>query len=200
MFELLTENKELYGCDIDSEAINWCMNNLKNVKFNIIPPLPPTDYPDNFFDIVIGNSVLTHLTRDVQFLWLEELNRIIKKDGLLLATVHGEYAAFFQFQNYAKSILKDGIYDGTIDGTLGNIAPKDYYRSTFQSQEYTKREFGKYFEVLDYIEKGSLNFQDIVVMRKKNFLPKTASVSKELNSHKLKLLQKFFSKYFKSKR
>lgn len=154
----LTESKELYGCDIDTEAIEWCMNNLRDIKFNTIPLLPPTEYPDNFFDLVIGNSVFTHLTRDVQFLWLEELNRIIKKGGLLLVTVHGEYAAFFQFQDKTKNILKDGIHDECIDNTLGDIAPKDYYRSTFQSKEYTKKEFGKYFKVLDCIEKGSLNF------------------------------------------
>ena len=167
LFKHLTKNKELYGCDIDAEAIDWCKNNLANIKFNTIPLIPPTEYPDNFFDLVIGNSVFTHLTRDVQFLWLEELNRITAKDGLLLATVHGEYAAYFQFQDKVKDILKDGIHDGSIDNTLGDIAPKDYYRGTYQSQEYTKREFGKYFEVLDYIEKGSLSFQDLIVMRKK---------------------------------
>lgn len=166
IFAHLTKNKELYGCDIDAEAIAWCANNLKHVTFNTIPLLPPTEYPDNFFDLVIGNSVFTHLTKNVQLLWLQELNRIIKRNGLLLATVHGPFAAFFQFQDKAKDILKTGIYDKSIDDTLGDIAPKDYYRSTYQTPEYTRREFGNYFEVLDYIEKGSLNFQDMVVMRK----------------------------------
>lgn len=199
MFKHLTKNKELYGCDINSEAIDWCKDNLENIEFNTIPPLPPTEYPDNFFDLVIGNSVFTHLTRDVQFLWLEELNRIIKKDGLLLATVHGEYAAFFHFQDKAKSILKDGIHDRSIDDTLGDIAPKDYYRATFQSQEYTKREFGKYFEVFDYIEKGSLNFQDMVVMRKKfDFYRENAAVGKaDTTNMKGNQISKFLAKYFK---
>jgi 2-polyprenyl-3-methyl-5-hydroxy-6-metoxy-1,4-benzoquinol methylase len=166
MFELLTEDKEIYGCDIDSEAIAWCRKHLGKTKYDTIPLLPPTEYPDNFFDLIIGNSVLTHLTQNAQLLWLEELRRIKKKEGLLLVTVHGEFAAFFQFQDKAKNILKGGIHDGSIDNTLRDIVPKDYYRGTYQSQEYTRREFSKYFEVLDYIDRGSMNFQDIVVMRK----------------------------------
>ena len=39
VFNYLTKNKELYGCDIDSEAIGWCKDNLKNIEFNTIPPL-----------------------------------------------------------------------------------------------------------------------------------------------------------------
>jgi 2-polyprenyl-3-methyl-5-hydroxy-6-metoxy-1,4-benzoquinol methylase len=192
LFELLTENKELYGCDIDQEPITWCMNNLKNVKFNVISPLPPTNYPDNWFDLVVGNSVFTHLTQNVQFLWLDELNRIIKKDGLLLATVHGEYAAYFQFRDKAESILKDGIYDEGIDDTLGDIVPKGYYRGTFQSKEYTIREFGKYFDVLDYIEAGSLNFQDIVVMQKKDRSKSVKGITPNLKRNRIK---KFIRKY-----
>jgi SAM-dependent methyltransferase len=199
LFKHLTANKELYGCDIDAEAIAWCTNNLGNVHFNTIPPLPPTEYTDNFFDLVIGNSVFTHLTRDVQCLWLEELNRIIKNNGLLLATVHGEFAAFFQFQDKANELLKDGIHDGSVDGTLGDIAPTDYYRSTYQTSEYTRREFGKYFEVLDYIEKGSLNFQDMVVMRKKHdFCRGNAAVEKsDTTNTKGSRIRDFFSKYIK---
>jgi SAM-dependent methyltransferase len=199
MFKYLSKNKELYGCDIDSEAIDWCKDNLENIEFTTIHPLPPTEYPDNFFDLVIGNSVFTHLTRDVQFLWLEELNRIIKNDGLLLATVHGGCATFFQFQNKAKEILKDGIHDGSIVDTLGDIAPKDYYRATYQSQEYTKREFGKYFEVLDYIEKGSSNFQDMVVMRKKLDFHREKKVFEKADTTNMKgsRVKEFVAKYFK---
>jgi len=200
VFGHLVPNSELYGCDIDPEAIDWCRNRLNNISFSAISPLPPTEYPDNLFDIVIGNSVLTHLTRDIQLLWLEELNRIIRKDGLLLATVHGEFAALFQFQTKAKSILETGIHDGSIDNTLGDIAPNGYYRATFQSQEYTRREFGKYFEVLEYIEKGSLNFQDLVVMRKKiDIESKDPEVSK-VGPLKMKEsgIKAFYSRYFKS--
>lgn len=159
---------EVHGCDIDSEAIGWCKDNLSRARFTVNPPVPPTEYPDNFFDLVIGNSVFTHLTRDMQLAWLEEMRRVTAPGGLFLASVHGEFATYFSFPNSrVKNILGEGIYDGLRDANLDGIAPEGYYRATFQSQEYTKRVYGKYFEILEYVERGWSNYQDLVVMKKR---------------------------------
>ncbi len=162
----LTEISEIYGCDIDHEAIAWCKQNIFRAAFAVIPPEPPTGYPDNSFDLVVGNSVLTHLTKDVQLAWLREVRRIVAPGGLFLTSLHGEFATYFAFQNSAHDILKRGIYDEILDSNLDGIAPENYYRGTYQSKEYTKRVFSDYFEVLDYIERGSLNFQDVIVLKK----------------------------------
>lgn len=99
MFLNLSEIPDIHGCDIDREAIDWCKDNFSRVRFAVNPPVPPTEYPDNFFDLVIGNSVFTHLTKDIQLAWLEEMKRIISPGGLFLASVHGEFATYFSFPN-----------------------------------------------------------------------------------------------------
>ena len=38
--------------------------------------------------------------------------------------------------------------------------------ATFQSEEYTRREWGKFFEVLEYKVRGIGNHQDAVVLRR----------------------------------
>ncbi len=169
IFLNLTEIPEIHGCDIDQEAIGWCKDNFTRARFAVNPPVPPTEYPDNFFDLVIGNSVFTHLTRDIQLAWLEEMRRIISPGGLFLASLHGEFATYFNFPNStAKNILgKDGIYDELKDASLDGLAPEGYYRATFQSQEYTKKAYGKYFEILEYVEGGYMNYHDLVVMKKR---------------------------------
>jgi SAM-dependent methyltransferase len=175
MFKKLTPIPEIHGCDIDPKTIEWCKKNLQHIQFNVIPAFPPTMYPDNYFDLVIGNSVFTHLTKEMQIAWLKEMRRIIKKDGLFLASVHGEFATYMlnakQFSSYnsVKDFLKSGFNDHIRDGNLNDIAPQDYYRATFQSRNYTIKVFGKYFEILDYIERGSFHFQDIVVMKKRKY-------------------------------
>jgi hypothetical protein len=73
MFSNLTKIPEIHGCDVDSEAIEWCKKNISRAQFSVIPLIPPTQYADNFFDLVIGNSVFTHLTRDLQHAWLGEI-------------------------------------------------------------------------------------------------------------------------------
>ena len=180
---------EVFGCDIDPEAVAWCNRHLRAGAFSRIEPWPPTPYPDATFDVVIAHSVFTHLARDVQKAWLAEMRRIIVPGGLLLASTHGEFAARFTSPNpfgdpesprrlvkNLKTMLArfrsaagrppDMIRDGTSDPALNGITPDGYYQSVFQTRAYTIREWSKYFDILEYVERGMGNFQDLVVMRR----------------------------------
>lgn len=165
MFSRGTTIPGIYGCDIDRESIAWCRENLRG-SFGVIPLLPPTQYKDGFFDLIISNSVFTHLTKDAQRKWLEEMRRIVAPGGLFIASVHGEFATYFNFGGKVRGPLMNDINDETPDHNLDGVVPDDYYRGTFQKRTYTERVFSEYFDVLDYIEAGSLNFQDLVVMRR----------------------------------
>ena len=157
---------KIYGCDIDAEAIGWCRDNLKSAEFSVIPPYPPTAYADNAFDLIISFSVLTHLSREVQFAWLQEVHRILSPGGLFLTSVHGEFAASFIYPGEVEKILKNGIYDHA-DNRLDGIAPEGYYKGTFQTKEYTLKEWSPYFEIVEYGEGKALYFHDLVVMKKR---------------------------------
>jgi len=180
---------EVFGCDIDPEAIAWCSEHLRPGTFSRIEPWPPTPYKDETFDLVIAYSVFTHLARDVQKAWLAEMKRIIAPGGLFLASTHGDFAALFTFpKSSAESasprglvqkiknivaryrwwtgIPREGIYDRMPDLALKGIAPEGYYRGVFQTREYTLREWSRYFDILEYVERGMGHFQDLVVMRR----------------------------------
>jgi hypothetical protein len=60
----------------------------------------------------------------------------------------------------------NGIFDGPPDRALDGIAPAGYYKKVYQSRDYTVKEWGKYFEILSYIERGLNAHQDLVVMRR----------------------------------
>jgi SAM-dependent methyltransferase len=157
---------EVHGCDIDREAVEWCARNFPTGHFTAIEPHPPTTYADSTFNVVTGCSVLSHLRRELQFDWLKETNRIIAPGGLLLVSVHGDFAANSFNPEVKKEVETVGISDRTPDHILDGIAPDSYYRGTFQSKAYTCREFARFFKVLDYIELGMGNLQDLVVMKK----------------------------------
>jgi SAM-dependent methyltransferase len=81
---------EYWGCDVDAECIDWLQANLSpplHVFAN--DELPPLPQPDGFFDLVYCVSVFTHLSRSWSA-WLTELHRVLKPDGLLIATFLGE--------------------------------------------------------------------------------------------------------------
>ncbi len=160
---------QICGCDIDVEAIAWCQDNLKPAEFSVVRPHPPTAYADHAFDLIISLSVFTHLSREVQFLWLREMQRILAPGGLFVATVHGEFATLLKFPGKdIKEFLKDGIYDVLEDGSLEGIAPGGYYRAVFQTNEYTLKEWSRYFEILEYKEGGVGHNQDVVVMMRRD--------------------------------
>ncbi|MGZ4387312.1 MAG: methyltransferase, partial [Gaiellaceae bacterium] len=161
----ITRGVEINGCDIDEEAIDWCNARLRPDAFRVVPPEPPSSYENGSFDLVLGYSVFTHLTREAQNSWLEELHRIATPDALVLATVHGDFAASFLDARAAGALAAAGILDGTRSGALDGIAPDAYYRTTFQSREYTLASWGERFEILEYLERGCGNLQDLVVMR-----------------------------------
>lgn len=188
-FLLEPDRPEIYGCDIDPEAIAWCSEHLQPGNFSRAEPWPPTPYQDASFDIVIAHSVFTHRSEKAQRAWLVEMRRIIAPGGLFLASTLGEFADLFTFPRpfggsdpprglaqKLKSVRarywrgtetrRKGIFDGTLDPALKGIAPEGYYRSVFQTREYTLREWSKYFTILEYRERGMGNFQDLVVMQR----------------------------------
>ncbi|MFO0811002.1 MAG: class I SAM-dependent methyltransferase [Gemmataceae bacterium] len=162
----LQNGPEVHGCDIDPEAIAWCRRTLRRGHFERVAFAPPTPYPDGHFDAIFGYSVLTHLTREAQHSWLAEMRRILAPGGVLVATVHGPSAAWFQFGKKAAAVLQGGIHDAMVDCGLDALLGKGVYRNTFQTPTYTCETFGRHFDVLEYVEQAIGNNQDLVVLRK----------------------------------
>lgn len=80
---------ELFGCDISDVSIQWCQDNLPFGTFSICDVKPPLSYPDGHFDLVYAISVLTHLNFESHYLWMHELWRILKPNGVAVLTAHG---------------------------------------------------------------------------------------------------------------
>ncbi|WP_299679758.1 class I SAM-dependent methyltransferase [uncultured Tenacibaculum sp.] len=92
-----------FGCDYNPKYVKWCQNNLNGIDFklnNITPPLP---YDREKFDLVYGISIFTHLSLAQHHLWFEELYNVLKTDGILFLTTHGN---IHQFKLTAKELEK----------------------------------------------------------------------------------------------
>src|SRR5262249_11359465 len=94
-FRILYPDAEIYGTDIDKEAIEWCARNLALTgQFSVNEERPPLAYKDNFFDFVFSISIFTHLPENMQFEWLSELRRVTKPGGLLAISVQNEHLLY----------------------------------------------------------------------------------------------------------
>jgi ubiquinone/menaquinone biosynthesis C-methylase UbiE len=88
--EVISNGCSFYGTDYNKKSINWCTTHLTNIEFykNTLDAVLP--YEDNFFDLIYGISVLTHLSEKMHYNWYQELYRILKSGGIMLMTTQGE--------------------------------------------------------------------------------------------------------------
>ena len=162
---------EVHGCDVIPEMVEWCRRAFPAATFRLTPGLPPTDYPEASFQLVVGLSVMTHLDRHRQQLWLQELRRLLAPGGLLLASTMGEHAcrqhaAGRGARRKLARLRRDGILDRCVNSGLARRAPDGHARDVYQTEAYTRAVWGEQLEVLDWIETGAGGFQDLVVLRK----------------------------------
>lgn len=86
------QDGEFFGSDIDGPSIEWINRNLS-------PPLrgwksaqgPPLGLEPESFDLIWSISVFTHLPSMTSLQWLLELHRLLRADGLLIATYYGRW-------------------------------------------------------------------------------------------------------------
>ena len=174
-FRELFPNCDLYGSDVDKEAISWCKENLSQIAtFSTNGFMPPINFPDEFFDFIYGISIFTHLPEDMEAAWLEELCRVTRQGGHVMLTIHGSA--------YWKSHMGDTGFYYAKNKTPGL---PDYYGTSFHTKDYIYDKWGKFFTITKFSEmphesidngwpehykeeviRGSWNAHDLILCKK----------------------------------
>lgn len=80
---------ELHGVDVNPDAVAWSSQKLGGLaKIQLSKLEPPLPYEGAFFDLVLANSVFTHMPYEAMPGWIAELARVTKPGGCALITVH----------------------------------------------------------------------------------------------------------------
>lgn len=167
-FQDAPKSCHFHGTDIDIELINWGKIHLSNIDWSINDYNPPLKYQDNTFDLIYSISVFTHLDEELQYMWLSELRRILKVGGLMILTIHGSNTIGNLSDNIKKTISSHGF--AFLTGSTGKLkldGLPDFYQTAFHTKEYIHREWSKYLDIIDYIECGINNHQDVVILKKR---------------------------------
>ena len=159
-------NASVYGCDTNETIIEWNRNSEINATFSVIDHFTPTLYAPDFFDLVFGFSVLTHIDTGQQIEWIKELHRILDTNGILLITTQGCH--------YIQKLLPVEKREFSSTGMITKSFRKKGHRlmSTYHDAAIFKQLLTPYFEVLEFQE-GSSNQekaggQDLWILRKKS--------------------------------
>jgi len=170
-----TSGCELFGCDIDAEAIAWDQENLPGVQFARTDHEPPLPYADESFDLILNHSVFTHIDERMQDLWLAELRRVLKPGGVALLSVHGtrafgisEHATRYEGDTGAiwrRELERQGILFISSDSYVGSSFPS-FYHTTFHAPWYVFEHWSQWFDVTAYLSHADLGFQDIILLQR----------------------------------
>jgi len=174
--EEIARRTELFGVDIDSDAIGWVQRHVPWVKCSVNDGLPPLDFPAEHFDLVFNQSVFTHLDESYQDAWLAELVRVTKPGGALVLSVSGEHP-FAEFvkalrdsgadpAKFIRGFRSRGIVFIEDDSYVGGPFP-DFYHSTFHAPWYVFEHWSRFFDIRAFVPRGSLDFQDYLLLRRR---------------------------------
>jgi SAM-dependent methyltransferase len=166
----------LHAVDIDAQAVGWVQGHLPWVEASVNQGRPPLDFPDEHFDLIFNQSVFTHLDESYQDAWLAELVRVTKPGGSLVLSVSGEHP-FSEFVRALRDSGADptkfieqyhakGIVFIEDDAYVGGPFP-DFYHSTFHAPWYVFAHWSRFFDIKAFVPRGSLDFQDYVLLRRR---------------------------------
>lgn len=155
--------------DIDDEAIRWASVNTPEIAtFVTTPVMPPMPFESGTFDAIYCISLFTHLDEPMQDAWLNEIARLLKPGGLLLATTHGELATascsekeLSLMQTRGFVFRKESARRIKLDGL------PEFYQTSFHSKRYVLEHWSKVLDVVSYVPGGIQQHQDVVVLRQK---------------------------------
>ena len=134
---------EFWGADIDEPSIVWMQGNLS-------PPFhawqstinPPLGLEHGSFDLIYAISVFTHLT-DNSIQWLLELHRLLKPDGLLIATFMGRWnSEWFAKEPWVEDRVGMNVLHHNRDWDSGGPA-------VLMSEWWVREHWGRAFEIVD---------------------------------------------------
>ncbi len=152
------KNVELYGCDYNKESIEWCSNHIEGIKFYVNGLQPPLPFENDFLDCIYARSVFTHLSEAMNFEWIKELSRVVKFNGLIIITTHGDLAT--------DRLLLDEkeFYDAGKLVVRGNLKEGEKWYLAYHPPQFVRNDLLKGFNII-YHARFSNTVQDIWAIR-----------------------------------
>ena len=164
---------EMYGVDIDPVNMTVLHSaGYPDSNFKLMEPGGDIPFPAETFDAVYGISVFTHLTEELQFKYLKELNRVIKPGGVGIFSVHG-FIHFFSRINDGNMFYKwmeNGFYVTSDNFDLTeNFAESNterLYVNTLHTPNYVFEKWLPTFSRIHIVKAPNVYGHDLLVCQK----------------------------------
>jgi SAM-dependent methyltransferase len=153
---------QIYGSDYNKSLVNYCKKKFKKEIICKNGLGPPLKFKKEEFSFIYANSVFTHLNKNLQKEWIKEMKRVLKENGLLYITLHGNNSVHLMDEKEKEEYSKGNIVVKRPDRVGTNVC------AAFHPQSYVEGEFSIGFELVNHIPNGTRHaVQDIYLFRKR---------------------------------
>lgn len=138
-YDAVNRAVEKYG---DTEKLSFCVGSVARLPF-----------PDESMEVVVSFETIEHISEKLQYQFLEEIGRVLKKDGILIMSTPNKeiYSDLFDYHN--------------------EFHIKEFYKEEFRTFLESKFKFvqfyNQYFEAVSLIDKEGEQNKKIAYYKKK---------------------------------
>jgi SAM-dependent methyltransferase len=170
-----TEGSVRWGVDINAERIAWAQQYLSPpLLFATTTTAPHLPFEDDYFDLVFGLSVFTHIS-DLGDAWFLELLRILRPGGHVWLTIHDEHTVDLLLERYGYGSVHADMVDlvRRLDEETGVLRTDWVYftvladpaAQVFHNADYLVRKWSRFAEYLT-VKQEATGYQTALVFRK----------------------------------
>lgn len=155
----LTAVENIYGTDVDAGLIQVCQDHLHASNYTAMTSGAALPYPDAMFDVVLSNSVFSHLSEASHRFHVAEIARVLKPGGLFLGTILSEYSMGKMYDSNTDWITRVTGPRAQAEAALarrefvyGNTGRWTDYGIAFIPAGWTKANWAPAFEVVEQLD------------------------------------------------
>lgn len=173
----------LFALEVQSHMVERSRKEFGRANFIKVDNFPPTPLQDEFFDLIFGYSVFSHLSPVCADAWIAEFARIVKPGGLVVMTTQGR--SFIEFcegkrrsgdlsHPWFKCLTESFVdteaayRDYDAGGFLfSGTTPVATYGEALVSKGYIEQQWQRHFELLHFVDDRNVLPQACFVLRRK---------------------------------
>ena len=142
--QIIGNHCNFFGTDYNEQSIHWCKANLPNITFHHNSLNATLPYKNRSMDVIYGISIFTHLSKQQHLDWFAELYRVLRPNGIMLFTTHGD--------NYKQKLTTAEQIKFEAGNLIerGNVTEGHRTYTAFQPPAFMKQLF-KQAKVLEHI-------------------------------------------------
>jgi len=163
--------KNLFGVDVDFDAVATCRNLGVPGTFDVIKPDGTLPYQGPTMDLIFAVSVFTHLSLKSADHWMTELHRVAKPGCIVAMTVESRkfieqiprlpetpenlrQELMMRYKAQVPQMLSD--YDAGkfvfMENGTGGVRDSEFYGDAAISEQFFRARWGHLFRVCGYVE------------------------------------------------